>query len=1422
MAKTSPGSFKDFTNLYELQKTLRFELKPVEETLENMKKHLEYDPNLQTFMKDQNIEDSYQILKPALDKIHEEFINQSLTSKEAKEINFLEYIDVYKNRKENLNDLIETEKRLRGQISKTYLEGGLWLKKKYPGLKWKNGSNDAKGSAMLSCQAVLEVIKQEYSKDKKIQNAIKTFEGFFTYFSGFNQNRKNYYETEAKATAVATRIVNENLPKFCDNTTFFGSRQEEYENCYQFLKKSEKNLVNKDGEELHKISDKIFDIDRFKDYLSQKGIESYNIEIANANSLINLYNQSRDKEKGFKKLPHFKTLYKQIGCGKRDSLFFSLKYDWERELTEEERKAEKEIFSVEKTLKSASELGEKYFEEDAAKKNEVETIFDFTNRLRNREDWKGFYWSKQAVNTISNKYFANWHDIKDCLKDNKACVSFDKKREEQIKINDAVELAGLFEALDGINLETGWSKSFFKKSILEDKKRLIDENISPSKNLINLLCADIEENATAFRGKSAEILELKEYKSEERKKQIKEWMDYALAVNRMVKYFVVKENKTKGAPIDSELATVLDNLLRTDGIDWFKWYDALRNYLTKKPQDDVKENKLKLNFNKGNLLNGFVDSHTESSDNATQYGGYLFRKKYLETDRYEYFLGISEDSKLFRCHLKDCIQKENACEFERLEYYQAKSTTFFSAQYSINKDKIVKLLSVKIKEKVESRKKTVSEKNDLNKIDDLGKKLLRGETPTKMIYSINKEREFIDILEDSDLNILIIQTIKEIKEHIEKYTSRNSKLKIIQERNYTSHEGLKSIIEDLQNIAKEQKEYNYFSVSRKEFKEACARDKKSLYIFKISNKDLETCTREANNSNGKISAKNLHTMYFECLFAGNQDTIDIGKGTIFYRKKALKAKEIKKGYEKKPWVISSKRFTENEELEKGKEKSFTDGKSFFFHLSTTINYKSKSYSKPEYAINEINAHVNKNLSKDSVLRFLGLDRGEKHLVYYSLVDGNGNIEDQGTLNLPFKDKEGNIRCLKKDKYSYDKQKKEWEKKEVDCWNYNDLLDAAMSNRDMARKNWQTIGNIKNLKEGYISQVVHEIVEIVTGKPTFIVLEDLNTEFKRGRQKIEKQVYQKFELALAKKLNYVVDKTKKNGEVGSVTNALQLTPPVANYGDIENKKQMGVMLYTRANYTSQTDPATGWRKTIYLRGGSEEEIQKQIKEQFIDIGVDGRDYYFEYQDKSTNKIWKLWSGKSGESLLRYRGKRGEDKNIWEIQTVNIKEILDKLFANFETNKSLMSQIFAEGKRLSKDDDKHTAWESLRFAIDMIQQIRNSGDTSKEQDDNFLLSPVRDERGNHFDSRKVSKEEGLPIDADANGAYNIARKGIIMNAHIRQWGKDGSKKNKNGSDLDLFISDYEWDLWLNDKNGWQEKLPMFASRAKMEEFRKNQKL
>jgi hypothetical protein len=69
------------------------------------------------------------------------------------------------------------------------------------------------------------------------------------------------------------------------------------------------------------------------------------MKIGDNNYLVNLYNQLKQNEKDFKKLPQFKILFKQIGCGEKKE-FIALIKD------------EPELQSI---LKSIKEAGDKYF-----------------------------------------------------------------------------------------------------------------------------------------------------------------------------------------------------------------------------------------------------------------------------------------------------------------------------------------------------------------------------------------------------------------------------------------------------------------------------------------------------------------------------------------------------------------------------------------------------------------------------------------------------------------------------------------------------------------------------------------------------------------------------------------------------------------------------------------------------------------------------------------------------------------------------------------------------------------------------------------------------------------------------------------------------------------------------------------------------
>ena len=74
--------FDDFTNLYSLSKTLRFELKPVGKTLNHL-------PDV--VVTDAHIKKLYtEVMKPALDSLHSDFITETLKNNVSLDLQKLE------------------------------------------------------------------------------------------------------------------------------------------------------------------------------------------------------------------------------------------------------------------------------------------------------------------------------------------------------------------------------------------------------------------------------------------------------------------------------------------------------------------------------------------------------------------------------------------------------------------------------------------------------------------------------------------------------------------------------------------------------------------------------------------------------------------------------------------------------------------------------------------------------------------------------------------------------------------------------------------------------------------------------------------------------------------------------------------------------------------------------------------------------------------------------------------------------------------------------------------------------------------------------------------------------------------------------------------------------------------------------------
>lgn len=97
-----------------------------------------------------------------------------------------------------------------------------------------------------------------------------------------------------------------------------------------------------------------------------------------------------------------------------------------------------------------------------------------------------------------------------------------------------------------------------------------------------------------------------------------------------------------------------------------------------------------------------------------------------------------------------------------------------------------------------------------------------------------------------------------------------------------------------------------------------------------------------------------------------------------------------------------------------------------------------------------------------------------------------------------------------------------------------------------------------------------------------------------------------------------------------------------------------------------------------------------------------------------------------------------------------------------------------EKISSLDGKHIGEIYRLFNIVLAMRY------SKDEED-FILSPVADENGRFFDSRNAGNN--LPKDADANGAYNIARKGLWYIMQLNDASGDLMKTN-------LAITNKEW--------------------------------
>ena len=1132
---------------------------------------------------------------------------------------------------------------------------------------------------------IKEYLPAFVSEEEK--SVVNKFSKFTTYFDAFNDNRKNLYSGDAKSGTIAYRLIHENLPMFLDNIASFNAISGIGVN--EYFSSIEAEFTDAlEGKRLTEF----FQIGFFNNTLTQKKIDNYNYVVGAVNKAVNLYKQQHKNVR----IPLLKTLHKMILSDRVTPSWLPERFESDEEM----------LTAIKAAYESLKEV--LVGDDDDSLRNLLLNIDNF--------DLEHIYIAKDSGLTSISQQIFGYYDtytlaIKDQLQRENPNL-YDERIDKLYKKEGSFSIAYLNRLVNTKEHITINEYYRLLGSYCREEGKRKDDFF---KQIDGAYCAI----SHLFWGKHGEIAQ-----SDSDIELIQKLFDAYKGLQRFIKPLLGHGDEAdKDNEFDAKLRKVWDELDIITPL-----YDKVRNWLSRKIYNPEK---IKLCFeNNGKLLSGWSDNQTKS-DNGTQYGGYIFRKK-NEIGEYDFYLGISADAKLFRRDETICYEDGM---YERFDYYHLKPNTLLGKSYIGNYGEdskaVLSAFNAAIT-KLQLEKKLVPKDNE--------------KVPTYLKRLKQNYANFYQILMNDDN---VVDAYKSMKQHI--FATLTSLIRVPAAIELATQTDLDidELIDEILNLSSES--FGYFPVATAAIEEANKREKKPLFLFKMSNKDLSYAAKSSEGLRKSRGTENLHTMYLKALLGMTQNVFSIGSGMVFFRHKTKGLAETTARHKANEFVANKNKLNDKKKsifaYEIVKNKRYTVDK-YLFKLSVKLNY-----SQPNNNKIDVNSEVREIISNGGIKHIIGIDRGERNLLYLSLIDLKGNIVMQKSLNI-----------LKDDHNA----------KGTD---YKGLLTEREGERQDARRNWKKIANIKDLKRGYLSQVVHVISKMLVEYNAIVVLEDLNPGFIRGRQKIERNVYEQFERMLIDKLNFYVDKHKDANETGGLLHALQLTSEFENFKKSEH--QNGCLFYIPAWKTSKIDPATGFANLFDTRYTNAVEAQKFFSK-FDEIRYNEEKDWFEFEfdyDKFTQKAhgtrtkWTLCT-----YGMRLRSFKNPAKQYnWDSEVVALtdefKRILGK--AGIDIHENLKDAI----RNLKGKKQKNL--EPLMQFMKLLLQLRNS---KAGTDEDYILSPVAGENGIFYDSRSCGEQ--LPENADANGAYNIARKGLML---IRQI--------KEAKELDKVKFDISNKSWLN---------------------------
>lgn len=1122
-------------------------------------------------------------------------------------------------------------------------------------------------------------------------------------YDGFMTFFKKYNETRANIYSTEEKSTAITFRIVNDNLPKYVRNVDNYHQIKELLPE-----VLEQVEKLYPNLIEYFTIENYMKYWSQKGIETYNTVIGEINKQVNLVVQQR-KDSKFRKYK-MQVLYQQILSDREEQSFV---YQQDQEVFDDVNEFAELVngsaFNEAIELLKSPNIDENEIFIPYAKLAEVS--------IKMKMGWNGL--ESAFINDLQQQYPKKDHE----------------KLLEQLKKEKKVfSLQEIKDVVMGIEHEENWHFVSLLDCVEEYQKQLTETRDA------------YVEYAKTYAGSTSSSLQGNDVAA------IKAFLDSCLQLVQWCKLFEYSDlygNRDKVFYGGTEtILLVFASLISV--------YNKTRNYVTMRPGQ---ARKMHLMFNYPEFGGGFSDSKVDS------YGTILLR------EGKKYYLAVIK--KGIKISLEDTIN-ENDC-YERLSYMLFPDVKkmipkcsicvndvkdhFKNSDEDYNKimnDKYAKELLVEKEDydlyfvKLYDDKK-MFQKNYLNKTGD--EKGYRQALERWIRFCIRFLRAY-NSTKDYDLSEL---------EPISKFRSLDE-----------FYDKLDTLLYKIE----------WKKISREQIKQM--ESSGQLFLFELYNKDF------SEHAKGK---KNLFTLYWEQIFREEnlkQPVIKLcGGAEMFYRKVAIQKPFV----HKKGSILVDKTYVDQNGVRKTlPDNIYKEWSDFMNKKITSVSQEASEYKDfvkcheakyditkdKRYTTDQFEFHVpitlnysalGKGQLNDSVLdclcqkekyNVIGIDRGERNLLAYCVVNQDGQILEQGTFN---KIVGGN-------------------KQEVD---YKQKLQEKEVNRQEARKEWKNIGKIKELKSGYLSQVIYQLTQMMVKYDAIVVMEDLNVGFKRGRFKVERQVYQKFEKALIDKLNYLVT-TKDESEygiAGSVSNAYQLTEKFKSFKDMG--KQNGMLFYVPAGYTSKIDPTTGFVDVLNRTGLTNANARKEFFANFDDIIYSKEDNMFAFSfDYSKFKAFqemhrKKWTVYTNGKKFIYSSKERKEKQI-DVTGV-MKEILSKVGITEYDN------LYSKIMNVAADKEHADFWKSLQFVFDRTMQLRSSQiDNGEDNLEDKIISPVKNAEGVFYESNGNYGDTSQPADADTNGAFHIARKGLLLAENVKKTGRGANGKwnssVKNISNKDWF--------------------------------------